>query len=175
MVGGHCIGVDPYYLTTKAEELGYHPEVILAGRRINEGVGPFIAQKMVKLLVQTERPIKKADVAILGITFKENVSDIRNSRVPSIVSELKQFGVNAHVHDPLADPSETMEEYGVQLVSEDEFPELDGVILAVAHEAYDQDVLSTFFAKLRSQGVLIDVKSVLSANQIPDGAQYWGV
>jgi UDP-N-acetyl-D-galactosamine dehydrogenase len=113
LVGGHCIGVDPYYLTAKAEQLGYHPEVILSGRRINDGMGSYIAQRAVKLLAVAGHPLKDVRVGILGLTFKENVPDIRNSRVPDIVSELRQFGIEPIIHDPLASPAETMHEYGL--------------------------------------------------------------
>src|SRR5205823_4571273 len=106
LVGGHCIGVDPYYLTTKAEELGYHPQVILAGRRINDGMGQFLAQRMVKLLIHANVSVKNARIGVFGLTFKENVPDMRNSRVPDIVNELRQFGIEPCVHDPVADACE---------------------------------------------------------------------
>src|ERR1041384_531696 len=127
LVGGHCIGVDPYYLTTKAEELGYLPEVILAGRRINNNVGPYIAQKCVKMLTSLDVPLRKAKVGILGLTFKENVPDLRNSKIPDIVQELTQYGIDAMVHDPLGDAKEAHEEYKIELTSLDKFQGLDAI------------------------------------------------
>src|SRR6185369_4165035 len=115
LVGGHCIGVDPYYLTTKAEQLGYHPEVILAGRSINNSIGPFVAQKVVKLLVHANIPVKGAKVGVLGLTFKENVADIRNSKVPDIIKELQEFGIEPKLHDVYAQAEETKPEYGLSL------------------------------------------------------------
>src|SRR4051812_44449382 len=138
LVGGHCIGVDPYYLTTKAEELGYQPEVILAGRRINNSVGPFVAQKLVKLLIHANIPVKGAKVGVLGLTFKENVSDIRNSKVPDILNELKTFGIEAKIHDPIADPAETQHEYGLTFSKWEELEGLDALIVAVSHKAYTE-------------------------------------
>jgi UDP-N-acetyl-D-galactosamine dehydrogenase len=173
LVGGHCIGVDPYYLTTKAEELGYLPEVILSGRRINNNVGPFIAEKCVKMLTRTDVSLRKAKVGILGLTFKENVPDLRNSKIPDIVGELTQYGVTAMVHDPLGDPHEAMEEYRIQLASLDQFKDLDALILAVAHDEYlaDKELLS----RVRDGGVVIDVKSILDPNKIPKNLQYWSL
>src|SRR5438105_1324474 len=133
LVGGHCIGVDPYYLTTRAEAAGYYPQVILSGRRINDGMGGFIAQRLVKLLIAAERPVKGARIGIVGITFKEDVPDLRNSRVPDIIAELRDFGIAPMVADPLADPAEAKREYGVELVALDHFTKLDGLILAVPH------------------------------------------
>ena len=138
LVGGHCIGVDPYYLTTKAEELGYQPEVILAGRRINNNVGAFVAQKTLKLLAAAKVPLHEARVGILGLTFKENVPDLRNSKVPDIAAELALFGVTALVHDPLGDPEEAHEEYGVTLSPWEDIKDLDAVIYAVSHSFYEQ-------------------------------------
>lgn len=175
LVGGHCIGVDPYYLTTKAEELRYHPEVILAGRRINDGMGTYLGQRLVKLLVAANLPIKGARVAILGLTFKENVPDIRNSRVPDIVSELQQFGVETLVHDPLADSYETQREYGIQLVDWQDLSHLDGIVLAVSHRAYLEMPQEQLLASLRSGGVLMDVKSALDPQTVPSGVNYWSL
>ena len=131
LVGGHCIGVDPYYLTTKAQELGYLPEVILSGRRINNNVAPFIAQKTVKMLIHADVSLRKARVGVLGLTFKENVPDLRNSKVPDIIAELSQYGVEASVHDPLGNPHEAFEEYKIKLANLDEMTNLDALILAV--------------------------------------------
>src|SRR3954454_10061273 len=133
LVGGHCIGVDPYYLTARAEAAGYYPEVVLAGRRINDGMGGYIARRLVKLLIAAERSVKGARVGILGITFKENVPDLRNSRVPDIVTELREYGIEPMISDPLADPAEAEREYGVELVPLEALAELDGLVLAVPH------------------------------------------
>src|SRR6516225_1301811 len=133
LVGGHCIGVDPYYLTARAEAAGYYPQVILSGRRINDGMGGFVAQRLVKLLIAAERPVKGAKIGIVGVTFKEDVPDLRNSRVPDIVAELREFGITALVTDPMADREEALHEYGVKLVDLDAFKDLDALILAVPH------------------------------------------
>ncbi|MBQ9407091.1 MAG: nucleotide sugar dehydrogenase [Desulfovibrio sp.] len=136
LVGGHCIGVDPYYLTYKAEEIGCHPEVILAGRRINDGMGKYVAETCVKRLINANKRVKGARVGILGFTFKENVPDIRNTRVLDIIAELKEYGVSALVHDPEADPNDALREYGQPLLPLDGLTNLDAVILAVAHERF---------------------------------------
>src|SRR5678809_865174 len=136
LVGGHCIGVDPYYLTTKAEELGYQPQVILSGRRINNGVGAYVAQRTMKMLSRAGVPLSQAKVGILGLTFKENVPDLRNSRIPDIVNELREFGLKPLVHDPMGNPEEAFEEYGVQLGDWSDLQGLDALIIAVAHKKY---------------------------------------
>jgi UDP-N-acetyl-D-galactosamine dehydrogenase len=173
LVGGHCIGVDPYYLTTKAEELGYHPQVILAGRRINDGMGAFIGQRLIKLFAHANLPIKGARVGILGLTFKENVSDIRNSRVPDIVRELEDFGIRPFVHDPLADSRETEREYGFRLSAWRELRRLDALILAVPHRQYRQTPLRTLVAGVRTGGIVVDVKSILDPARLPRHISYW--
>jgi len=173
LVGGHCIGVDPYYLTAKAESLGYHPEVILAGRRINDGMGAFIAQKLVKLLIAADLPVKRARVGVLGLTFKENVPDLRNSRVPDILGELRQFGIETLVHDPRADAHEAHEEYGVKLSPLAEFEQLDALVLAVSHSEFIAMGAAKIAALVRPGGVLIDVKSALDSTAVPAGVQYW--
>jgi UDP-N-acetyl-D-glucosamine/UDP-N-acetyl-D-galactosamine dehydrogenase len=173
LVGGHCIGVDPYYLTTKAQELGYLPEVILAGRRINNNVAPFIAQRCVKMLTAQDVPLRKAKVGVLGLTFKENVPDLRNSKIPDIVAELKQFGIDAIVHDPLGDAHEAFDEYKIQLEPLDKFTNLDAVILAVAHKEYISNI-DGIFARVRDGGVVIDVKSVLP-RKAPRGIRIWAL
>ena len=173
LVGGHCIGVDPYYLTTKAEELGYQPEVILAGRRINNGVGAFVAQRTLKLLAENDLPLKNARVAVLGLTFKEDVPDLRNSRVPDILAELADFGVQAIVHDPEGDPHIAEEEYGVTLSDWSEVKDLDALILAVSHKEYLAD-LDKLLATVKDGGVVIDVKSVLSP-ELPRNLRYWSL
>src|SRR5438105_2998373 len=169
LVGGHCIGVDPYYLTARAEAAGYYPQVILSGRRINDGMGGFIAQRLVKLLIAAERPVKGAKIGILGITFKENVPDLRNSRVPDIVAELRDFGIAALVSDPLADPAEAKREYGVELVALDRFTELDGLILAVPHRVLAERGWGKLFATLAPGGIFVDVKSAVARSEVPQG------
>jgi UDP-N-acetyl-D-glucosamine/UDP-N-acetyl-D-galactosamine dehydrogenase len=174
LVGGHCIGVDPYYLTTKAEQLGYQPQVILAGRRINNSVGPYIAQRTVKLLVHQNIPVKGARVGVLGLTFKEDVADIRNSKVPDILSELKDFGIEARLFDPFADPAETKHEYGLSLTPLDELVSLDALILAVGHRQFVSQPMDFFVDRIRPGGVLVDVKSALDPRTIPAGrVSYW--
>lgn len=175
LVGGHCIGVDPYYLTAKAEQSGYHPEVILAGRRINDGMGKFIAEKLVKLLIHQDLPVKHARVAVLGVTFKENVSDIRNSRVVDIVEELRTYGVNVLWHDPIADAAEVLHEYGVDIVQAIDSTDLDAVVLAVSHDSYIQMGVTGLTENLKRNGVFIDVKSVYSPDLMPEGILYWSL
>ena len=175
LVGGHCIGVDPYYLTARAEAAGYYPQVILSGRRINDGMGGFIAQRLVKLLIAAERPVKGARIGILGITFKEDVPDLRNSRVPDIVAELREFGITALVHDPLADPAEAKHEYAVELVSLERFAGLDGLILAVPHRVLGEKGWERLFAALAPGGVFVDVKSVVARDRVPQGTHYWSL
>ncbi len=166
LVGGHCIGVDPYYLTFKAEALGYHPEMILAGRRINDGMGKYIAERTVKLLIHSGKAVKGAKVAILGFTFKENVPDLRNTRVVDIVNELAEFGIQVLVHDPLADSREAKQYYGLDLVPMETLKGVDAVVVAVLHKAYAQLGLKGI-AGLCTNGhpIVIDVKSVFDANQ----------
>ena len=166
LVGGHCIGVDPYYLTAKAQELGYQPEVILAGRRINNNVGPFLAQKCVKMLTQHDVPLRRARVGILGLTFKENVPDLRNSKVPDIVRELAQFGIDAMVHDPLGDPHEALDEYKIEITPLDKLVHLDAMILAVAHAEYVATP-AALYDRVSDGGVLIDVKSAMPTSPAP--------
>jgi UDP-N-acetyl-D-galactosamine dehydrogenase len=175
LVGGHCIGVDPYYLTARAEAAGYYPQVILSGRRINDGMGGFIAQRLVKLLIAAERPVKGARIGIVGITFKEDVPDLRNSRVPDIVAELREFGIAARVSDPLADPAEAKDDYGVDLVPLEDFAELDGLILAVPHRVLAKRGWDKLYAALAPGGVLVDVKSALVRDRVPPGIHYWSL
>ena len=173
LVGGHCIGVDPYYLTTKAQELGYHPEVILAGRRINDGMGAFVAQRTVKLLIQAGKPVKGAKIGILGLTFKEDIPDIRNSRVPDIVTELGQFGIVPLVHDPMANPTEVQEEYGLELSPLESFQELDALVIAVAHESFRREIQKGWLASLSEGCVVVDVKGILNPSEVPGHLLYW--
>ena len=175
LVGGHCIGVDPYYLTARAEAAGYYPQVILSGRRINDGMGGFIAQRLVKLLIAAERPVKGAKIGIVGITFKEDVPDLRNSRVPDIVAELREFGIAARVADPLANPSEAKRAYGVDLVRLEDFTKLDGLVLAVPHRVLGEKGWDNLFAALAPGGVFVDVKSAVARAEVPPGAHYWSL
>jgi UDP-N-acetyl-D-galactosamine dehydrogenase len=159
LVGGHCIGVDPYYLTHKADMLGYHPQVILAGRRINDGMGKYVAEQTVKQMIQAGTNVKGSNVIVLGLTFKENCTDLRNSRVIDVIRELTSFGVNVHVHDPLADAEEAQHEYDVQLRTWNELPSSDAVVVAVAHRDFLVRPLGDFAAKLCANGLFVDVKS----------------
>ena len=165
LVGGHCIGVDPYYLAQCAQRYGYHPEIILAGRRMNDGMGKYVANEVVKMMIKAEKPVKGAKILMLGITFKENCPDIRNTRAIDIHKELTDFGIEVTIYDPWAKPQEVMHEYGVPILSE--FPESNGyaaIILAVAHKEF----LSLNLSHLKSSGTLIyDVKAILPTN-IPD-------
>jgi UDP-N-acetyl-D-glucosamine/UDP-N-acetyl-D-galactosamine dehydrogenase len=175
LVGGHCIGVDPYYLTARAEAAGYYPQVILSGRRINDGMGGFIAQRLVKLLIAAERPVKGARIGILGLTFKEDVPDLRNSRVPDILVELREFGITAVVADPLADPAEASREYGIELAPLDTFTRLDGLILAVPHRVLGKAGWNRVLMALSPGGVFIDIKSVVPRNALPPNIHYWSL
>ena len=175
LVGGHCIGVDPYYLTSKAESVGYHPQVILAGRRINNGMGKFIAEQTMKRLSQLARPVNDLKVAVLGLTFKENVPDLRNSKVPDIIQELREYGVQVLVHDPIAESEESVAEYGIHLQQWKDLQNVDGLIIAVAHRAYTEMSLQELLKPLRSQqdGVVIDVKGLLDQAKLSSSLKYW--
>lgn len=175
LVGGHCIGVDPYYLTTKAESVGYHPQVILAGRRINNGMGKFVAEQTVKLLSRLDRPIKDLRVAVLGLTFKENVPDLRNSRVPDIIHELRDYGLEVIVHDPLAHPEEALAEYDIPLVPWDQVRKVDGIVVAVPHQAYLAMGTQELVKPLNDvgSGVVVDVKGILAPKSLPATTKYW--
>jgi len=159
LVGGHCIGVDPYYLTHKAEMVGYHPQVILAGRRINDGMAKFVAEKTVKSMISSGFQVKGAKVNVIGLTFKENCPDLRNSKVADIVHELESYGVDVHVYDPLAESAEAEHEYGIKLESWDSLPKADALIAAVPHKEVLALSLNDFQAKLNDGGCFIDVKS----------------
>ena len=160
LVGGHCIGVDPYYLTHKAEMVGYHPQVILAGRRINDGMAKFVAEKTVKSMISSGFQVKGAKVNVIGLTFKENCPDLRNSKVADIVHELQSYGVDVHVWDPLADAEEAQHEYGIKLESSwDALPKADALIAAVPHKEVLAMSLTDFQGKLNNGGCFIDVKS----------------
>ncbi len=172
LVGGHCIGVDPYYLTARAESVGYHPEVILAGRRINDGMGAHVAHRVIRWLSQAGLAPASARVGIIGLTFKENVPDLRNSRVPDIVAELSTFGVEALVADPWVDAADALHECGVRTVPLDELQELDALILAVAHDSVLADGQAALLGRLRDAGLVVDVKSKLDRAALPEGLSY---
>ena len=174
LVGGHCIGVDPYYLTYKAELMGYHPEVILAGRRINDNMGPYVARKTVQNMIHQGRNILGARVNVLGLTFKENCKDIRNTKVIDVIRELKEFGCEVHVHDPEADADETMHEYGLKLESWDQLPAADATILAVAHEGFLKLTTEQLMSKIVKRGVLCLVKPVIDPAPFQrEGVRVW--
>ena len=158
LVGGHCIGVDPYYLTHKADKLGYHPQVILAGRRINDGMGKFVAEQVVKRLIQQGKNVKDAPVIVLGLTFKEDVPDLRNSRVIDVIRELQSFGAKVYVHDPVAESEEAMHEYGVSLTPWDQLPQACAIVAAVAHREYRRMGVDAITRKLAPGGLFADVK-----------------
>lgn len=160
LVGGHCIGVDPYYLTHKADILGYHPQVILAGRRINDGMASFVAQQTVKKLIRSGVAVSGSKVIVLGLTFKENCSDLRNSKVADLVKELQEFGCDVSVNDPLADAKEAMHEYGIDIVEWESLPKrADAVVAAVAHSEYTNQPILNLLENLKPGGVFIDIKS----------------
>ncbi len=163
LVGGHCIGVDPYYLTHKADMLGYHPQVILAGRRINDGMGKFIAEQTIKNMIAAGSVIKGAKVNVLGLTFKENCGDLRNSKVIDIIRELQSYGVEVFVTDPQAEVDEAMHEYGVKLVPFEALPQADAIVAAVAHKEYAQMPQQEMVRKLVKGGAFIDVKATYDA------------
>ena len=175
LVGGHCIGVDPYYLTYKAEKLGYHSQIILAGRRINDDMGKYVAEMTVKKLIAAGKPVKDAKVAILGFTFKENCPDIRNTRIIDIVEELKEYGVTAIVADPQADADEAKKFYNIDLYNHDDIKDVSAVIVAVAHDEY-KDLSACDIDKLFADDkkVLIDIKGILDKKAFENaGYTYW--
>jgi UDP-N-acetyl-D-galactosamine dehydrogenase len=175
LVGGHCIGVDPYYLTMKAQQLGYQPEVILAGRRINNNVGPYLAQRLVKMLITQGLPVKGARVGVLGLTFKEDCNDLRNSKVPDILRELREFGIEPLIHDPRGNAAEAKHEYGLTLARLEDYKNLDGLIVAVSHKEYVQLGQPKLLGMVRDNGCFVDVKSVFSPAKMERGVQYWSL
>lgn len=175
LVGGHCIGVDPYYLTAKAQQLGYHPQVILAGRRINDDMGRFIAQRTVKMMINAGMQLKGSRVGVLGVTFKENVTDTRNSRVPDIAHELAEFGIEALVYDPLADGEVVRDEYGLELSPLSSFRDLDGVVVAVAHHQVRALGADKICDMVKPGGVVIDIKSIVNPEALPEHLSYWSL
>lgn len=159
LVGGHCIGVDPYYLTHKADMLGYHPQVILAGRRINDGMAKFVAEKVVKEIIKADHHVKGCVVNVLGLTFKENCPDLRNSKVADLIFELQSYGVDVHVHDPLADADEAQHEYGLKLETWENLPRATVTIAAVSHNELMERPLSDYQAKSLENACFVDIKS----------------
>jgi UDP-N-acetyl-D-galactosamine dehydrogenase len=174
LVGGHCIGVDPYYLTAKAEEVGYHPQVILSGRRINDSMGAFVAQKAVKLMVEAGTDLGHARIGLMGLSFKENVPDLRNSRSPDILRELSSFGLTPLVHDAEADPATVRQELGLEIDSIDRFHGLDALILAVMHRAYVAD-RARLEGMLRPGGVFLDLRSAFAPGEMRPDLRYWSL
>jgi len=180
LVGGHCIGVDPYYLTHKAEEIGYNPQVILAGRRINDGMGKYVAENTVKNMIRAGKTIKGSRVLVLGLTFKENVPDVRNTRVIDVVKELQEYDIDVVVNDPVADANEALREYGLELTALEKVGPVDAIVLAVGHDAFKSISLHELKGMCRSesahQAVLIDVKSCIAAQEARDaGFAYWSL
>ncbi|MCK5913819.1 MAG: nucleotide sugar dehydrogenase [Desulfuromusa sp.] len=179
LVGGHCIGVDPYYLTHKAEQIGYLPQVILAGRRINDGMGKYVAENTVKQMIKAGKVIKGSRILILGLTFKEDVPDIRNTKIVDIVSELEDYGVNVIVHDPFAEPDETRHEYGLELTDLAAVGKVDAVIYAVSHKSFATltvDDFANFCRNGSGKGVIVDVKSILNRDEVEAaGMVYWSL
>ena len=165
LVGGHCIGVDPYYLTHKAEALGYHPQVILAGRRINDGMGAYVAGQLIKVMLKRRIQVDGARVLVLGLTFKEDCPDLRNTRVVDVVEELRDYGVHVDVHDPWADPAEAQHEYGLNLVADPERGAYDGIVLAVAHEVFRELGADRLRGFGHAGGVFCDLKSVFARDE----------
>jgi len=176
LVGGHCIGVDPYYLTFKAQTLGIDPALILAGRKVNDAMGRHIARECVKELVRLHGPGASRQVNVLGITFKENCGDARNSRVVELVAELRELGVSVAIHDPLASPDWVRREYGLELTPFSELPRADCIVMAVPHDAYLEQPLAGLAATLRPGGLIVDVKSRLPRDAITAGGyRYWRI
>lgn len=172
LVGGHCIGVDPYYLTHKAEMIGYHPQVILSGRKINDGMGKFIAEKTVKQLIHSGKNVKDSHVTVLGLTFKENCPDLRNTKVIDVITELESYGINVQVHDPLVDPEEAMKFYGIEIVPFDKLVKADAIIGAVKHKEFT-DLSEEQFKQIMNDNCLgVDVKTYLPKNIF---SSYWAL
>ena len=176
LVGGHCIGVDPYYLANKASEVGYHAQVILSGRRINDGMAKFVAEKTIKKLINDNIRVKGADILVMGLTFKENCPDLRNSKVNDIIKELKEYGANVHVIDPMAPKEEALEEYGIILEDESCIKNMDAVVVAVGHKEY-RDMkpadLRKYFNPVYAKPLLIDVKSIFNKAEAEKEYDYW--
>lgn len=179
LVGGHCIGVDPYYFTYKAEQLGYHSQIILAGRKINDDMGGYVAGEIVKKMIKARQNVDGAKVAILGLTFKENVGDVRNTKIIDIIDELKEYGVDVLVHDPIAEAENVYREFGIELVREEDLRDLDCIVIAVPHnvflEKYDLDTFNEWY-KDENKKVLIDIKSKYDRKASEEkGYHYWSL
>ncbi len=175
LVGGHCVGIDPYYLISKAEELGYYPEVIRAARRLNDGLSDHVAQRTLSLVLQTGVSIREARIGVLGLTFKENVSDLRNSQSPKIVHSLMNFGARVLAHDPHIEAQKLKDEYQIDLSPWDEVLELDALLIIVPHKFYLTQTSDQLFGKLKSNGVLLDIKSAIDPSSVPDSLRYWSL
>lgn len=179
LVGGHCIGVDPYYFTYKAEQLGYHSQIILSGRKINDDMGKYIASNIIKKMIKAKQEIDGARVAIFGMTFKENVGDVRNTKIIDIINELAEYGVEVFVHDPVAEPEEVYDEFNIRLKEKEELHDLDCIVMAVPHRefqtGYEFDVLDSLY-KDQDKKVLVDVKSVMDRKESEKrGYLYWSL
>ncbi len=176
LVGGHCIGVDPYYLTFKAQSIGYHPEVILAGRRINDYIGKYIAENTIKKLIKAGKPVKGSNILILGLTFKENISDIRNTKVIDIYNELLEYGIEVYIYDPYAYPDEVYHEYKIKLLKDiKEKGPYDGIVVAVKHIPFIEELDFKYFKDIsKNNPILIDVKGLYNKEKaIKEGFLYW--
>ena len=166
LVGGHCIGVDPYYLTFKAETEGYHPEIILAGRRINDHMAKFIVEKTIKMMIKQGLKLKNSKVGVLGLTFKEDCPDLRNTKVIDIINELKTYSIDVKVHDPIANPEEAADFYNIKFTDLDDMKDLSALIIAVPHVQYREKKLSNFTSMLLKNGSIIDIKSMLDIVEV---------
>ncbi|MBR7552523.1 nucleotide sugar dehydrogenase [Allobacillus sp. GCM10007491] len=178
LVGGHCIGVDPYYFTYKAEQLGYHSQIILAGRKINDDMGKYVASNIIKKMIHAKQDVSKAKVAIMGLTFKEDCGDVRNTRVIDIIDELKDYDIDVVVHDPMADSEEVKREYGIELVDKSEIKEVDAIVVAVGHQLFSNYNLDNFdkLYKNPNKKVLIDIKEILDRDEATNrGYHYWSL
>lgn len=177
LVGGHCIGVDPYYLTYKAEEQGYHSQVILSGRRINDGMGKYVAENIVKLLVRADKQVKESRILIMGLTFKENCPDIRNTKVMDIIDELRSYGISPMVHDPQAEPREAIAAYGIELLDYADAQALDAIVLAVSHQEFlnisVDELLRKFSSEDPRKRIIVDIKGILDKKLIEPKCLYW--
>lgn len=178
LVGGHCIGVDPYYFTYKAEQLGYHSQIILAGRKVNDDMGKYVAKNVIKQMIQAKQELTNAKIGVLGLTFKENVADVRNTKVTDIITELEDYGLDVLVHDPIAEADTVYREYGIELVDEAQLKDLDCLVLAVPHdvfkEKYTLDVIDTLYKN--DKKVLVDIRGIFDRQQAEEiGIQYWNL
>jgi UDP-N-acetyl-D-galactosamine dehydrogenase len=176
LVGGHCIGVDPYYLANKAQQLGYHAQVILAGRRINDNMAKFVAEKTIKKLISRGHRVRGAEILVMGLTFKENCPDLRNSKIADVISELKEYGVDVRVVDPIANKDEAKKEYGIELENIEDIKEMDAVIVGVGHNEYrnlELDNIKKFYKEYDCSPILIDIKSLYDLSEAKSKFDYW--